>query len=209
MKGALIMRYSGILPTFFLICLICSGCSQNETSTEKLDYEETKKMVVDILKSDNGKKAIQDVLADEKVKSEFIMDQETIKTTIKETLTSDDGKKFWKKAFEDPKFAKAYATSLKTEHENLLKDLTKDPTYRGMIIDILKEPDVQKEFKGVLKSKEMRELSKETLIETMDSPLVKVKIEDILLKAAKELSKENSSKAKEASKETSSKQAEK
>lgn len=208
MKGALIMRYSGILPIFFL-CLICSGCNQNETSTEKLDYEETKKMVVDILKSDEGKKAVQDVLSDEKVKSEFIMDQAAIEKTIKETLISDDGKKFWKKAFKDPKFAKAYANSLKTEHETLLKDLTKDPTYRGMIIDILKEPDLQKEFKDLLKTKEMRELSKETLIETMDSPLVKAKIEDILLKAAKELSKENSSKAKEASTETGNKQEEK
>ena len=37
------------------------------------DYEETKKMVVDILKTDDGKKAIQQVMSDEKMKSELIM----------------------------------------------------------------------------------------------------------------------------------------
>ena len=32
----------------------------------KIDYEQTKKMVVDILKTDDGKKAIQELMADDK-----------------------------------------------------------------------------------------------------------------------------------------------
>ena len=62
-----------------------------------MDYEKTKKMVVDILKTDDGKKAIQDVLSDESVKSELIMNQDIIKKTVEETLASDKGKNFGKK----------------------------------------------------------------------------------------------------------------
>ena len=51
-----------------MFCLVGSGCSQNGTSVAKMDYEETKKMVVDILKTDDGKKAIQDVFLTNQLK---------------------------------------------------------------------------------------------------------------------------------------------
>lgn len=181
------MRSRAVLFLFSMMCLVITGCAQNGQAAEKVDYDETKKMVVDILKTDDGKKAIQDVMSDDSMKKQLIMDQKVVSDTIEKTITSDKGKKFWEKAFSDPKFAAAYAKSMKEEHEKLLKDLTKDPAYRGMIIEILKDPSLQKEFDGLLKSKEMREMSKRTLIETMDSPLVKAKIADILLKAAENM----------------------
>lgn len=181
------MRSRSSLVLFSMLCLVISGCAENGQAAERVNYDETKKMVVDILKTDDGKKAIQDIMLDDGMKQQFIMDQQVVSDTIEKNITTDKGKKFWQEAFSDPKFAAAYANSMKDAHEKLLKDLTKDPQYRGMIIDILKDPSLQKEFNGLLKSKEMREMSKSTLIETMDSPLVKAKIADILLKAAEEM----------------------
>ena len=182
LKGALQMK---IRVAFLLISLfiICSGCSEANTSDDT-DYEKTKKMVVDILKTDDGKKAIKDVLSDKSLKSEFIMNQEIVKSTIEQTLTSDKGKQFWEKAFKDPKFTAAYAKSLETEHKRLMKDLTKDPNYRGMIMEIMKDPELEKEFTKLLKTKEMRQLYKDLIIETGESPLVQAKMEKILNKAA-------------------------
>jgi spore germination protein D len=177
-------RVSLLLFSIFL--LILSGCGRNQSGEENVTYEETKKMVVDILKTDDGKKAIQEVMSDDGMKKHLIMDQKTVSDTVEKTLTSDQSKDFWQKKFSDPKFAAAYAKSMRDEHENLMKELTKDPQYRGMIMEIVKEPELQKEFNDMLKSKEMREMSKQTLIETMDSPMVKAKIQDILLKAAKQ-----------------------
>ncbi|MCA1066360.1 spore germination lipoprotein GerD [Rossellomorea sp. AcN35-11] len=178
-------RYSFL---FLLTVLLLSACGGGgETGGGKMDYEETKKMVVDILKTDDGKKAIQEVMSDEKMKSELIMDQAVVTETISKTLTSEKGTEFWKKSFEDPKFAEAMAKSMKDGNEKLLKDLMKDPEYQGMMMDLLKDPEFQKELTETLKSKEYREHLQKVIQETFESPLFKAKIQDVLLKAAGEM----------------------
>lgn len=164
-----------------------TGCGQSESGSSNMDYEQTKKMVVDILKTDDGKKAIQELMEDDKMKEKLVMDQTVVSETIEKTLTSDKGTEFWKKSFEDPKFAESIAKSMKKENEKLLKDLMKDPEYRGMMIEVLKDPELEKEMTTVLKSKEYREHLQTVVTETFESPLFKAKIQDILLKAATEV----------------------
>ncbi|OIU71556.1 spore germination lipoprotein GerD [Rossellomorea aquimaris] len=177
-------RYSFLFLLPMLLLAACGG--GGDTVSSKMDYEETKKMVVDILKTDDGKKAIQEVMADDKMKSELIMDQKVVKDTISKTLTSEKGTEFWKKSFEDPKFAETMAKSMKDGNEKLLKDLMKDPEYQGMMMDLMKDPEFQKELTEALKSKEFREHLQQVILETFESPLFKAKMQDILLKAAEE-----------------------
>jgi spore germination protein D len=177
-------RYSFLFLLPMLLLAACGG--GGDTGSSKMDYEETKKMVVDILKTDDGKKAIQEVMADDKMKSELIMDQKVVKDTISKTLTSEKGTEFWKKSFEDPKFAETMAKSMKAGNEKLLKDLMKDPEYQGMMMDLMKDPEFQKELTEALKSKEFREHLQQVILETFESPLFKAKMQDILLKAAEE-----------------------
>lgn len=171
-----------------LILITFTGCAGGETSGGgELDYEQTKKMVVDILKTDDGKKAIQEVMSDDGMKETLVMDQKVVAQSVEKTLTSDKGTEFWKKQFEDPKFAESFAKSMQKEHENLLKDLMKDPAYRGMMIEIMKDPELGKEVTTLLKSKEYREHLQTVITETLESPLFKVKMQDILIKAAEEM----------------------
>lgn len=167
-----------------LCILLAAACAQKEASGGQLDYEETKKMVVDILKTDDGKKAIQEVMSDEKLRQELIMDQAVVTDTIQTTLTSDKGAEFWKKNFEDPKFAETMAKSMQTEHEVMLKNLMNDPEYRTKLIEILKDPELEQELSNVLKGNEYREHLKQVVQETLESPLYQTKIQDLLLKAA-------------------------
>ncbi|MBB5356456.1 spore germination protein D [Anoxybacillus mongoliensis] len=167
--------------------LMLTGCAQQEKTPAQPDYDQTKKMVVDILKTDEGKKAIQEVMGDEKVKQQLVMDQQIVKKTIEETLTSDKGKAFWKKAFEDAKFAQSFAKSMKEEHEKLLKTLMKDPEYQAMIVDIMQNPEMKKLIQTEMKNKDFRAHLQKVIIETFSSPLFKAKIEDILIKAAEEM----------------------
>ncbi|MCX8047528.1 MAG: spore germination lipoprotein GerD [Anoxybacillus gonensis] len=177
--------------TFLLLAFSCvlalAGCAQQEKTPAQPDYDQTKKMVVDILKTDEGKKAIQEVMSDEKVKQQLVMDQEVVKKTIEETLTSDKGKAFWKKAFEDPKFAQNFAKSMQEEHEKLLKTLMKDPEYQAMIVDIMQNPEMKKLIQTEMKNKDFRAHLQKVITETFSSPLFKAKIEDILMKAAEEM----------------------
>ena len=78
-------------------------------------------MVVDILKTDDGKKAIQDVMSDDKMKEKLVMDQKVVSDTIQQTLTSDKATEFWKKTFSDPKFAQSVAKNMRSENEKFLR----------------------------------------------------------------------------------------
>jgi spore germination protein D len=180
------------LLLLILMIIVLSGCTGSKDSGGELDYEQTKKMVVDILKTDDGKKAIQDVMSDEKMQEKLVMDQKVVTDTIEKTLTSDKGADFWKKNFEDPKFAESIAKSMKKENETLLKDLMKDPEYRGMMVEVLKDPELEKELVTVLKSKEYRDHLQKVVTETFESPLFKVKMQAILIKAAEEIKSEES-----------------
>ncbi|KUP04753.1 spore gernimation protein GerD [Bacillus coahuilensis p1.1.43] len=170
-----------------LLVLLVSACSGGESSGGQVDYEQTKKMVVDILKTDDGKKAIQEVMSDDEMKQQLVMNESLVTDTISTTLTSDKGTEFWTKSFEDPKFAEAMGKSMQKENEELLKGLMKDPEYQGMFMDILKDPEMQKEISEALKSKEYREHLQTVILETFDSPLFKAKIQELLLKAAEEM----------------------
>ena len=174
-----------VLPATFL--LLTAGCAPTESGGGEVDYEETKKMVVDILKTDDGKKAIQEVMGDDGMKEKLIMDQVVVTDTIQASLTSDKGKEFWKKSFEDPKFAESIAKSMKEENEKLLKNLMKDPEYKGMMIEVMKDPELEKELTTVLKSKEYREHLQKVMTETFESPLFKAKLQALIVKAAEEI----------------------
>ncbi len=141
-------------------------------------------MVVDILKTDDGKKAIQDVMSDEQLRQQLIMDQAIVTETVQNTLTSDKGIEFWKKTFSDPEFAETIAKTMQKENEQLLKNLMNDPEYRGKMIEVMKDPELEKEMTSVLKGNEYREHLKQVVTETIESPLYQTKIQELLLKAA-------------------------
>ncbi|WP_226530288.1 spore germination lipoprotein GerD [Metabacillus niabensis] len=178
-------RYS-LLMTLIVCILALSACAPREESGTQMDYEETKKMVVDILKTDDGKKALQEVMKDEEMKQVLIMDQNVVKETIETTMTSDKGAEFWKKVFEDPKFVESFATSIKDEHEKVIKGLMTDPEYQKMLIDVMKDPEMEKSMLEAAKSQEFRKHLQDIVMETLSSPLYKVKIQETLLKAAEE-----------------------
>lgn len=177
-----------VLMLLLCILVLLGACSNHEAATDKLDYDQTKKMIVDILKTDEGKKAMQDIMKDEKMKKHLVMDQAVVTDTIEKTLTSDKGKEFWKKAFEDPKFAAAMAKSMQKEQKQLMKDLMKDPEYQSQVLDLMKDPEYTKQLKQLMKSKEYRKQMQDVINDTFESPVFQAKLQDILLKAAEEMS---------------------
>ncbi len=60
-----------------------------------------------------------------------------------------------------------------------------------MIMEIMKEPDLQKEFTKLLKTNEMRKLYKDVIIETGESPLVQAKMEELLMKRSEAVKKQD------------------
>src|SRR4029078_8397658 len=93
-----------LISVSFIFFIGIVACAQEKEAKSELDYDQTKKMIVDILKTDQGKKAIQDVLTDEKMKQALILDETVVKKTIEDALVSEKGQQFWEKLFKDPEF---------------------------------------------------------------------------------------------------------
>src|SRR5699024_2972327 len=134
------------ISMIILSALIISGCNGGNAAQEDQDYEQTKKMVVDILQTEDGKKALKESLADEKLKQELVIESEMVKDSISETLVSDKGTEMWSKLFEDPEFVKGYAESMSEEQKKMMKNLMNDSAYQQQMLDLMKNPQIEEQM---------------------------------------------------------------
>ncbi len=184
MKKSLLLFITGLI-IFSLI-----SCAQPEGQAAQPDYEDTKKMVIDMLKTDEGKDAIKEVLSDEEVQQEIVMEQTFVRKTIQQTLISEEGKEFWQETMQDPEFAKALAESMQEVQQKLLKDLMKDPEYQEMMMEILKDPEMEEAAVELLKSKDYRKEVMNIMSDAFESPYFVAKVNEILLHVAKDQTKQ-------------------
>ncbi|MFN7253302.1 MAG: spore germination lipoprotein GerD [Anaerobacillus sp.] len=175
--------------------LFMTSCAAVEDQGSQPDYESTKKMMVDMLKTDEGKKSIQEVLSEDEVKQEIVLEQALVKETIQQVLTSEKGKEFWQELMQDPEFAATFAESLQTEVEKVLKNLMKDPEYQGMMMDILQDPEMERAALDLMKSKEYRQQVMNIMADAFESPYFKAKVNEALAKVASEQMKKEAEKA--------------
>ena len=175
-------------PVLFLVLL--AACGGGSTSGEQADYDATKKMVVDILKTDDGKKAITEVLSNEEMQQNMALESEIVSQTVSETLVSEKGKEFWTKMFSDPKFVQGFSKVLQDQQKELMKGLMKDAEYQKLMIELYKNPEMMEQMVTVMQGQKYREYLETTINETLNSPVFQAKMSETLLKAAEKMSKE-------------------
>ncbi|WP_405098484.1 spore germination lipoprotein GerD [Oceanobacillus sp. FSL H7-0719] len=174
------------LFSLLFLCFVLTACGGNNASQDDGDYEKTKKMVVDILQTEDGKKALTEILQDEKLKQELVIQSDEVKSAINEVLISDKGKEMWKNLFQDPSFVEGYTKSIKEEQIKLQKDLMSDAEYQKQMLELLQNPEVSTLILSLMKSQQFRAHLEETIQQTLETPLFKAKIQETLLKAAEE-----------------------
>lgn len=179
-----------LITMIMLSTLFISACNGEGTTGKEADYDTTKKMVVDILQTEDGKKAIKELLSDKKMKEQLVIQSDVVKKSINQVLSSDKSKDMWKKLFDDPQFVKTYAKSMAEEHKKLMKELMNDSEFQQQMIDLMKNPEINKQMLSVMKGQEYRKHLEETIQQTLQTPLFQAKMTDILLKAAEEKSKQ-------------------
>ncbi|SES15989.1 spore germination lipoprotein GerD [Salipaludibacillus aurantiacus] len=163
----------------------CAMLDDGNTSSQS-DYEETKQMVVDVLQTEEGKKAIQEVLKGEEMREQLVMEQAFIKDTIQTTLASDKGREYWQQVMKDPEFAETFAKSMQEENEQLLKGLMRDPEYQGMMQDILRDPEMEEDYLELMQTKTYRNQLTALVTEAMESPLFVARVSELLQQIARE-----------------------
>ncbi|WP_164218843.1 spore germination lipoprotein GerD [Virgibacillus sp. YIM 98842] len=178
------MIRSLLISITVLSVLFFSGCGGGNAAQEDQDYEQTKKMVVDILQTEDGKKALKEILGDGELKQELVIESEEVKDSINQTLASDTGAQMWAKLFEDPEFVKSYAESMNEEQQKMMKNLMSDSEYQQQMLDLMQNPEIEEQMLNVLKSQQFRSHLEETIQQTLETPVFQAKIQEILLKAA-------------------------
>ena len=176
----------GVLIAFLAAC---GSSSQSAPS-----YQETKKTVIDILKTDEGKKAVHEILADQQPAKQKALDSAATQDAIVKALTDDKAKASWSHVLSDPDFQKKLSKAMQQEQGDLLKKMINDPEYQQMMMSVLQAPHMESEYLSLMKTKPYREQMQKVVMQTVSSPLFASQIKDAIEKVIKdEMKKGNSS----------------
>src|SRR5699024_6413479 len=118
-----------------------------------------------------------DIISDDKLKQHLIIESDVVKETISETLISHDGKEMWKELFADPKFIDSFYTSIADEQEKMFKHLMKDDDFQKQMLELLQNPEMNEQTIKLLKSQQFREHLETTIVETIDNPIYRAKLQ--------------------------------
>src|SRR5699024_1376201 len=167
--------------------LLISAC--NGEKTKDAEYDTTKKMVVDILQTDDGKKALSEIMEDEKMKKQLIIESDTVKKSLNDALASKKGKEMWTNLFKDPAFVETFSKSMAEEQRKLIKQLMNHFDYQKQKRAHLQNPDISDQMLKMINSQQFRCHSEETIRLTVSTPSFQAKIKETVLDADEEQGK--------------------
>ncbi|GMA50424.1 hypothetical protein GCM10025857_17810 [Alicyclobacillus contaminans] len=152
------MRMRVWLPSL-AACMLLSGCGQGSMGAEaggvqnqQQDYGQIKQMVVDILHSPDGKKAVADILQDPSLKQQIVVSDTDITKAVEKSLQNSKNQSFLSNAAKDPQFANALAKAVQPDLVQLQKQLMKDPQYQNDMMVLLKSPEFTQQLQSLLQT---------------------------------------------------------
>lgn len=188
--------WSGGLALGLVMALTACGGEQSSSSSGQGGYKEMKTMVVDILKSDEGKKAVEEALSTPSsgessasglsMKMMPMQTTEQIRIAVKDTITAPEYQKEIEKIMTDPQFAGEFAKAINTQSKELHLQLIKDPTYQKSVEEIMKSPEMMKMFLDLTKTSDYRKQSMTIMQEAMQNPLFRMEVLDLLKSVVQE-----------------------
>ncbi|HEY0827880.1 MAG TPA: spore germination lipoprotein GerD [Bacilli bacterium] len=181
-----------------LMLLLLSSCGSDAAGQNNtLSYEETKSMVVDILKSEDGQKAISEAYAGghgqsgggAKMKMLSSPEGQQIQIAVKDILTDPSYPQYLEHMMTDPRFAGEFAKAVQKENKQIHKDLLKDPEYQTLMMDMMKNSEMKKMITEVMKGPEYRQQAMTLVQESLENPLFRLELIDLMKKALEEEAK--------------------
>lgn len=169
-----------LLPLSLALFLL-TGCV--EPSSSSSNYEEMKKMFADAIQTEDGKKALREILETPSFRELLVLEHTEVQTAIEQTLLSEKASEFWKHTLEDAKMKEAFAKSIQKELGTIQKDLLKDASYQEELIKFFDQPDMQKQLESILKGSTMRKELEKVVQETIENPLMQTKWQELIRKS--------------------------
>ncbi|HWL25234.1 MAG TPA: spore germination lipoprotein GerD [Ureibacillus sp.] len=188
-------RSLSLLSLLFALMMLAS-CS--DSPGPSMSYDEVKKIMIDSIQTEDGKKALRQLLEDPSIRELIVLDHNEVETAIKDTLLSEEAQEFWKKQFNDPAFKEAMAKSMKEQQTDIMTQLIKNATFQEDLVSFFGQPEMQKQLETILKSATLRKQMEEVVKETIDDPLLQTKWQELIRKSGEG----SSSSSKEGGKES-------
>jgi spore germination protein D len=194
-------RWAKIVPTITLVCLLtaCGSDTQASSNANSVGgYKETKSMVLDILKTEDGIKAIQEANTRNNTKIQMLSagDTQQLQLAVKDVLTDTNNNKFLNNMITDPLFAGQFAKAITKDTKQLQKDLMKDPEYQTQLMNAMKGPEFQTMMLDILKSPQYKQQVQAAIQDSLQSPLFRVEMMNLMKKVLENESKPKSQQAK-------------
>ena len=82
------------LLIILFLSIVLVGCNNEKAST--LSYDEIKKIMVDSLQTEDGKKAIREMLNDQSFRDLLVLEHDEVEKAMNTTLLSTEAEEFWK-----------------------------------------------------------------------------------------------------------------
>jgi len=183
--------WAGVLGALLLIAAGCGGEQSGGGGSQTMSYKDMKSMVIDILKTEDAQKALQESATSASggstgLQALSVQGQEQVRLAVKDVLVSPDYNKVIEKLMTDPKFAGEFAKAVNKQNKQIHKELMKDPTYQQDLIQVMKNPEMDKVILDVMQSPQFRKQIVTVMQQSIQSPIIKLQMYELLQKAVHE-----------------------
>ncbi|XEC94587.1 spore germination lipoprotein GerD [Paenibacillus tarimensis] len=186
------MRNRWLLTAILTLSFLLTSCGAEPSGGQQISYKDMKSMVIDILKTEDAQKALQESAIQSaggtgsQMGMLSVQDKEQVRLAVKEVLVAPEYNKVIEKLMTDQRFAGEFAKAVNKQNKQIHKDLMKDPSYQEELVKTLKSPEMDRMILDVLKSTQYRKEVSTIMRESLQSPLIRLEILDLLKKAVQE-----------------------
>lgn len=164
-----------------IVCLVfLIACTNTTEQAKDREYDTTKRMIVDILQTEDGKKALSEVLNDDAMKQRLVIESDIVKNAVSDQLVSDEGQEVWTNFFNDPKFTASFAAAMEPEHISLLKKMMHDAEFQQQLIVLMQDPELINHLMVQLQSQAFRAHLEGLIEQTLETPAFQEKISEMI-----------------------------
>src|SRR5690606_26037808 len=140
-------------------------------------YKDMKSMVIDILKTEDAQKALQESAAQTSgytAQSSSLLttqDQEQIRLAVKDVMSSPDYDKVIKKLMTDTRFAGEFSKAVNENNKDIHKELIKDPQYQKELVTAFESDEMQELILKVIKTPDYRKELTSLMQDSLKNPI--------------------------------------
>lgn len=175
---------------FLLTSCAVGGGGGGESSG--MTYKDMKSMVIDILKTEDAQKALQEAASSQSgytAQSATMLsaqDQEQVRLAVKDVLLSPEYDSVLKGLMTDTKFAGEFSKAVNEMNKDLHVQLIKDPQYQKGLAEAFQNEDLQKVILKVVKGPDYRKELMSLMQDSFNNPIFKMQMFELMKKAVAE-----------------------